>query len=312
MHNKKLAIAIPTYNRHEILYEDLKLMLPDLIQYKIAVYISDDSNNDSTLEMVKELSKLHSYVYYSKNSPLLGHDKNILSTLQLPDTDYVWLMGDSVIIKPDKISKILDILNNTPDFIFVNSYVKNASNIIIENITEFMRKHTWYLTLTGATIYNSKIIKHFNAKTEVKYYRNFQQLAIILDHISSNRACVYWLGDETIIINSNKKSYWSTNVIEVFVKDWSMLVKSFPIVFSSPSIINEVIYSHALNTDLFSLKKLLKYRSVGAININIILSNYDLLKVATKSRLFQFFIISALPKSFLLSVRKFIKRDLGT
>jgi len=57
MHNKRLAIAIPTYNRCEILREDLLLILPEIIEHSIAVYISDDSSNDDTrVPLAKRLS----------------------------------------------------------------------------------------------------------------------------------------------------------------------------------------------------------------------------------------------------------------
>lgn len=308
MHNKKLAIAIPTYNRHEILHEDLTLILPELIQHSIAVYISDDSNNDNTQEMVSELTKLHPYIYYVKNNPSLGHDKNILSTLQLPDTDYVWLLGDSVIIKNGKISKILEILNTEVDFVFVNSYVKNAdNNIIITNINDFLIKYTWYLTLTGATIYSSNVIKTFNSKANIKYYRNFQQLAIILDQASSAKTVGYWIGEDIISCNKNKESYWLVNAIEVFVNDWSLLVNSFPNVFICEDTIEEVILSHTKNTGIFSLLNLIRYRSVGAINFSKIFKNYHLLKVAVKNRMYLFFIISMLPKSSLWVIVKLVK-----
>lgn len=307
MHNKKLSISIPTYNRHEILYENLQLILPELVQHSIAIYISDDSNDDNTIDIVNELKKLHPYIYYVKNSPSLGHDKNIWSALQLPSTDYVWLLGDSVIIKNGSISKLLSVLNTDYDFIFINSYVNNAGKIEeVRDIRDFLKDFAWYLTLTGATIYNSKTIRDFNAKGHVKYYRNFQQLAIIFDYVSVENISSYWVNEKLISINTKKKSYWTNNVIDVFVIDWSSIIKSFPCVFANEAIMNEVIFSHARNTNFFSLKKLLLYRSDGAINFNNNIKNYKYIKIAARNSTYLFFIVSILPKILLRFTRKIL------
>jgi len=144
--------------------------------------------------MINELRKQHPYFYYVKNSPSLGHDKNILSTLQLPDTDYIWLAGDSVVIRDGSISRILEVLTDAYDFIFLNSYRKNiGSTADVGNVADFLLQHAWYLTLTGATVYNANVITALNAREEVKYYKNFQQLGIILDYVSSAKATAYWL-----------------------------------------------------------------------------------------------------------------------
>jgi len=46
MKNKRLSIAISSYNRSEILKENLLLMLDEIKEFSIPIYISDDSTND--------------------------------------------------------------------------------------------------------------------------------------------------------------------------------------------------------------------------------------------------------------------------
>ena len=108
--NSKLSIAIPTYNRPEILKENLLIMLPYLIEFQIPVYISDDSTNDFTNQMILELKSKYNKIYYQKNKPSFGHDKNCISTLSLPKEDYVWYLGDSKYINKEGIKTIVDLI----------------------------------------------------------------------------------------------------------------------------------------------------------------------------------------------------------
>src|SRR5690242_16353532 len=107
----KIAIAIPTYNRAEILKYNLLQIIDELIFYKIPVYISDDSNNDNTKIVIEELQIKYNLIFYYKNEISLGHDKNCLQTIFLPNEKYVWYLGDSMIIKNGAFKKILDIID---------------------------------------------------------------------------------------------------------------------------------------------------------------------------------------------------------
>ena len=65
----KLAIAIPTYNRPNELGDNLNNILSVLIKEKIKVYISDDSLNDDTQDLVAKLRLKYDNFNYIKNSP---------------------------------------------------------------------------------------------------------------------------------------------------------------------------------------------------------------------------------------------------
>jgi glycosyltransferase involved in cell wall biosynthesis len=160
MKNNKLAIAIPTYNRAAILRENILLMLGEIRRFSIPVYISDDSTNNETEIVFQEIKKVYEYIYYYKNSPSLGHDKNCLRTIGLPSEDYVWYLGDSNIIKPFGIEKILNIINNNDfDFVSVNVSTRelDLSDKLITDGNQLLFDLGWHLTMTSATIYSKRI-----------------------------------------------------------------------------------------------------------------------------------------------------------
>ena len=110
---KKLSIVIPTYCRSEILKENLDFILDSCKKHEIPIYISDDSLDSDTEIFIQELKKKYPFISYKKNIPSLGHDDNLLHSLKLPNTDFVWLLGDTVIIKEGAISSLIDIISQS-------------------------------------------------------------------------------------------------------------------------------------------------------------------------------------------------------
>lgn len=194
MKNDKLAIAIPTYNRARILKENLSYMMDEIKKYNIPIYISDDSDNNDTLMVVNELKTIYEYIYYYKNKPSLGHDKNCFFTLNLPSEDHIWYLGDSVIIEKGTIFLVLELLKKAKyDFVVTNHKGRNlniASKLFID-AKDVFSDLAWHLTLSGVTIYRKKIIENYKVKG---IYKNFPQTSIILNSISEN-CNLYYIHD---------------------------------------------------------------------------------------------------------------------
>lgn len=262
-----LAIVIPTFNRAEILVENLEKMLPELNQFQIPVYIIDDSLDDKTETAIRTFREKYSPIIYKRNKPSLGHDKNCRESLFMTQADYVWYMGDSMYIKTGGIARVLGELDNRPSFIFVNSYAGDSlgRSAKIEALGPFLVRGSWYLTLSGATIYSKRVIDWCKANMHITIFNNFQQLAFILGYSASVRDTAYWIQDSLIDVNQKKRSYWRSNVLGVFTKDWYNLIKSFGAIFPQDHI-NHVLRSHSKNHKLYSLKNLLSYRAEGGFS----------------------------------------------
>lgn len=266
-----LAIAIPTYNRSDILRENLKRILPELREHRVAVYISDDSTDDLTRELCVDLYAEFPLLVYKQNNPRLGHDANFIETLSIPqDVDYVWYMGDSLYFVPGALSYILNVLAETrPDFCFLNAYVPEIGARLIEGseVHGFLLDRTWYLTLSGATIYGRSPRNIAIPKSRWADWRNFPQLGLILEACSDEPQRLYWLGEPLLKFNRKKSSYWLKSAMSVFIEDWSRLIRSFPLLFS-PEEQNIVIRSHGMHTGLFGPISLIQLRALGALTVD--------------------------------------------
>lgn len=242
-------------------------MLPELQEFAIPVYISDDSTNCETQEVISSLERDYPFLFYRHNKPRLGHDDNFFSTLKMADTDYVWYLGDSMFVKPGGFDAVLNALESDPDFCFVNSYVDDwhDRHLKPQQTHGFLVDRAWYLTLSGATIYSRKARVLQVAENRKQQWKNFPQLGLVLEYCSLNKARCEWLGKPIIEVNQNKKSYWAKQAFSVFVRDWSALVRSFPGLFSDAEA-DKVIRSHSDRTGLFGPWGLVRLRAQNVLN----------------------------------------------
>lgn len=306
MKNDKLAIAIPTYNRSEILKENLLFMMPDLKRFNIPVYISDDSSNDETRDMIVDLKRSYEHIYYHRNTPALGHDKNCFSTLNLPVEQYVWYLGDAMMVEPSGMAVILDLIkNNDYDFIVTNSQNRGLflNSGLFTNKSEVFSKLAWHLTLTGACIYKKEIIKkHRN----IEVFKNFPQTSIILSRICEE-CNLYYVNEELTAPNMNKVSYWNSRVFEVFGKDWVDFIDClYEQHFSGFSRV-DVIKSHSKNTRIFGVGTLINYRILGFLNFKKYLKFSKYINTASHVNYIFIVFISIVPRPILFFLKKIVK-----
>lgn len=302
MQSDVLAIAIPTFNRPSVIKENIIAMLPELRLHDIPIYISDDSSNDETARVFAELNATYEHIHYRRNRPGFGHDRNFFETIALADSKYVWYMGDSLYFKPGFIRELLSVLEGDFDFVFVNSYAQDTSCGMIRAPHEFLVERTWYLTLTGATIYGKRPrASGINAERKAQW-KNFVQLGMILEFCGRSKPRMYWYGKSVLAFNKNKgQSYWIKGALEVFVRDWSNFVRSFPGLFSS-SEMSEIIRSHALHTRLFSLKNLLVIRAGGGMSLGALAKHRSEFAIASPTPSYLAVLIALIPPGLIVAV----------
>jgi abequosyltransferase len=268
MSRPSLAIAIPTYCRPEMLRENLLAMTPDLRQYNVAVYVSDDSPDDRTRDLVLALSPKLPKILYRQNSPSLGHDANLLGTLAWPTEDFIWLLGDSGRVTSQGFEGFFQLASDQ-DMIFANvrsHHVEPAGVLRGKAAKDFAKRMLWHQTLTGATIYHQRVTKWSEGmvKQPSRIKRNFPQLSVALGYMDSHETSLSWINGQSLSV-IKRVSYWRSKSLQVFVDDWSELVTSFPNVIS-PADYTDVIKSHSQKTNLFNAIHLMTLREEGQLS----------------------------------------------
>jgi hypothetical protein len=297
----KLSIAIPTYNRSEILKINLLLIIDELIEYNISVYISDDSTNRKTEVIYNELKEKHKNIFYFKNNTRLGHDNNCIKTILLPSETYVWYIGDSMIIKKGAIKKIIEIISiKEYDFISINALERINLNIEEKEYTnglEILEDLGWHLTMTGTTIYNKNKLININ-NLDLKKCENFPQTAIIFEQFAIKKSSLYWINENLISGNNNKKSYWHQKVFEVFLVDFKNLIIKLPDYYPINSK-NKTIRKHSKLSGIFNYHNFIKYRISKIYNLNEFKKYKIYFKKYLDLNILLLFIISVFPLSVL-------------
>ncbi|GGB26339.1 hypothetical protein GCM10011380_14810 [Sphingomonas metalli] len=259
MTDATLAIAIPTYQRPDVLRRCLAEVLDDAEALGVAIYISDDSSDADTEAMVADLSQRYPNIHYRHNRPALRHDGNVLQTLLWPEADYVWLLGDARWVKRGQLARIKRFLTGQ-DMVFVNSHCSDTRTVKAaegDDALHLARDRLWHQTMTGATIYHRNVIRW--AANDIIVKRNFPQISVILGYLSSNPAKIGWFGEPSIG-TVDKPSYWQSAMLDVFVDDWVSVVSAFPKVVS-PSEMPSVVKAHSANMNLFSRKTLFELKA---------------------------------------------------
>ena len=113
--NKTFGICIPTYNRVNELKKCIESFLEGAKKYGIPIYVSDNNSDDKTEDMIKELQKEYGYIFYHKHTTNRGIDKNMVSAIEMAETEYALWLGSDDTLTSDAISKILNKLKEKPD-----------------------------------------------------------------------------------------------------------------------------------------------------------------------------------------------------
>ena len=124
-----LNISIPTFNRPEYLWRCLKSIksaineLNECDRQLVSVYVSDNSDDEKSKEVVGLNEFYGLNVIYSRNEENIGSDKNIARCYLYDSSDYVMVLGDDDFISLNSLSHILPFLAlNKYPIVFLKSY----------------------------------------------------------------------------------------------------------------------------------------------------------------------------------------------
>ncbi|MDZ8185441.1 MAG: glycosyltransferase family 2 protein [Nostoc sp. ChiSLP02] len=110
--SKLLTIAIPTYNRAQLLDKQLTWLAQAIkgFEDECEILVSDNCSTDNTQEVVQKWQKILSILTFksNKNSKNLGVVKNIMYCLNSTTTKYVWTIGDDDPIQDRAVAYVIN------------------------------------------------------------------------------------------------------------------------------------------------------------------------------------------------------------
>lgn len=311
MRYKILTISIPTRNKI-LLENNLKHILDCTLKNKIKVLICDNCESDEIEELYNKIRLQYSNVDYVKNKKEKNFDINCLNALKLPETTYIWVIGDGLIPDSSKIQKILKILEKDYDFIifdFMGRLRREDIKNNYENEVEFFKDICWHATLLGSTIVKKKLIEETLKLNSSKYIGSFFiHLGVLLEAISNeNFKGLIEKGEVCKRNNLKNGSTWSHFTFGTFCEGWIKFINLLPETYNSEK--EHVIKYHGIKSKLFSIKGFILIRLVSKeYSLKDIYRNRKNIKRITNVPLILIYIIWLFPKFILTGAEKVLKK----
>lgn len=313
--NPLLSITIPTYNRADFLDYSLEIHIPLASAYNVQIFISDNASTDTTKMIVEKWQKEYPLIHYFCNETNLGPDKNFELALKYPETEYVWLFGDTYQIPAGGISRVMDILERRDHYnAIVFNVIHRASDVPQQeysNQNKLLSDLGWHMTCLAVLIYSKQLILHANFE---RYYDTyFIQTGIIFEYIAKKDFLIYWEPNISVkglqhpqLLSKNSWQYQAI-VFDIACVYWSNFIFSFPSSYNL-EIKLKCILDHGDKAELFSWKNLFYLRRLNILNLSIYKRYAQFFPFTLKYHPFVLLLISILPKQS-YDFLKFIKNN---
>lgn len=129
----KLTVCVPTYNRAGHLANCLESIriARERAGGEVQICVSDNASTDATPTVVAAAAKKMG-IDYRRNETNLGAAKNFLKAVELARGEFVWLVGDDDLLRPDALETALRLLAANPaaDYFFVNASRVDADFVL--------------------------------------------------------------------------------------------------------------------------------------------------------------------------------------
>ncbi len=269
--NTQLAIALPTYNRAEYLDLCLTVNLPMLKQWAIPLFISDNGSTDHTREVVEKHSLEYPFIHYYRNEVTIGPDENFEKVLCYPQTEYIWLLGDTYRLPSEEAIAVLlqSVMHESFDA-FIFNVAGRASDIkeqVYTDQSKLLSDIGWHMTCLSSLVYSRHLLD--NADFRRYHDTNFMQLGIILEYIANKPFRINWFPHYSVTglaIAGAKKQSWEALTFDIWTKRWANFIFSLPPAYSLDSKL-KCIMDHGLKSEVFTFKALTRLRKKNILNL---------------------------------------------
>jgi len=273
MKKTKLSIAIPTYNRSTYIEKVILQFEEQILETNenVNIYISDNSDNDLTSNLILSMQKKFDNIYYSKNSENIGFDRNVLNAVTYANSEYIWIFGDDDEIEKNALATTLEYINKYPkvDYFLVNSLpcepiamkvlgsaiVDSKSDIYFDNSTEALEQISWYSTFIGAYIVKKEVWESCDSK---KYLDTlFVHVGKLFESAITNKSHIYFMAEPMIKYRTNNAT-WSKRLVEIQLLLWPSTINRLPDTYPEKSklvAIKSVSNRFITFGSLYNLKK---------------------------------------------------------
>jgi abequosyltransferase len=192
-----LTIAIPTYNRNQILLENLRLLLPQLCE-KCKLLVIDNSSeipvSDTLNELLASFPEVDATIV--RNSTNIGLCGNFLRCFELCDTEWMWLLGDDDEMVSNGVQIVIQTIQSNPECIFMNfssDIQERQKSFFSYGLDDFVRKIDSFsnLLFISCGVYK---VSNFQKKIKIGYtysHTAAPHIAVLLSVLKDELSCYF-------------------------------------------------------------------------------------------------------------------------
>lgn len=154
-----IAVCIPTYQRHECVYEFLHEYSKYYQKHNMDIYYYDSSPDDKTYSVVSEYSENTEGIYYVQIPVDMHPNTKVYKIFQQyglkKNYDFIWVCNDAIRFSEQAIGEIYEKIDVSYDIIEPDPEdVERLELREYEDADLYLRDCAWKLTLFGAAILN--------------------------------------------------------------------------------------------------------------------------------------------------------------
>lgn len=269
----RLLVAIPTYNRPEIIEEFCEKYLLAYFNAGIDIYIYDSSENDYTAGIIEKYGKQYDNLSYFRINSDISSNKKIYMIFQRymwkKDFDYIWLCGDSLRYTEKAFKKVWPYLTEGFDLIVTD--IMNCEHLGIRNYEDaqvLFDDCAWYMTMYGGVILKtSSMLKNVSWDELERKYLSFDtqyysQIGLYFEQILKIKEfkAIHIELDETEGFQSSlkKNNGWYEKRVDILCYNWINTIYALPDYYQNKDVTIQKLgrFSDAFsNRSIYLLKR---------------------------------------------------------
>jgi glycosyltransferase involved in cell wall biosynthesis len=255
-----LSIIIPTYNRLPQLRKTLSLLAPQITSAISIVILDNASTQPVTKEALDISESLAKRVKIHRHKCNIGGNANLVRSLEVCETSYVWVLGDDDIPAPGSIDFIFRAIRKSPgavaySFAYTSKRQSFSSCLGVSGLSH--ASIDWSeLVFISNNVYNHQILGQYIEFGYEYAYSWAPLVAILLKALQTSECCLLLSPDQLIVGNQPNQETISWSPVEFQIRKYEILnIKLNPhdrralgqMISRSNNSINSAFINHVYN-----------------------------------------------------------------
>lgn len=253
-----LTIAIPTYNRADLLQSSLDRIAIEIegLQDQVDIFISDNASTDDTPAVVSRFAQGRQNVRVVRNDTNVGADGNISRCYLAADSAFLWILGDDDLPQIGTVRWLLELLRSArPSIVYLESKWTASTASLVQARPDrplgnqslsreaFARRvHVWLTFISGVIVSMEGVSPEQRAQLATRHMdTSLVQLGWVLDALDRGQRFIH-VTDPCILATAGNTGGYA--VLKTFGANFKSIVSASLV--DRPALARAMLRRHLL------------------------------------------------------------------